>query len=207
VLDLDAHGELPAEWRDLPGVNDGRDVLAWICGAAGMDWPQTCTVTTPSGGWHLYFTAPEDSAIRNSASLIGPQVDVRAAGGYVVGPGSVVNGKPYEVLHDDEPAPLPRWIARLLEPRAELRNGVTQFAPSGQPGKRLEGLLRTVANAKRGTRNETLFWSASRAAEMTAAGHADERDVAAQLLAAAVAIGLSEQEAMRTITSAMRGNR
>lgn len=209
VLDLDAHGELPAEWRELGGVNDGRDVLAQICEWAGMDWPQTYTVATPSAGWHLYFTAQANSAIRNSASLIGPQVDVRAAGGYVVGAGSAVGGKAYEVLYDDPPAPLPAWIARLLapEPRPESSDGIGRFAPSGEPGKRLEGLLRTVSGAKPGTRNDTLFWAASRAAEMTAAGHADVRDTARQLLGAAVSVGLSEQESLRTITSAMKGTR
>jgi len=207
VLDLDAHEELPAEWRELPGVNDGRDVLAWICDAAGMDWPSTHTVATPSGGWHLYFAAPEAPVIRNSVALVGPQVDVRAAGGYVVGAGSVVGGRAYELIYDDEPASLPAWIARLLEPRPERVHGVNQFTPSGQPGKRLEGLLRTVAAAKPGTRNVTLHWAACRAAEMTAAGLADERDVAAQLLASAVAAGLPETEAMRTITSAMKGTR
>lgn len=205
VLDLDAHGELPDDWRELPGVNDGKDVLAQICEWAGMDWPQTYTVATPSGGWHLYFTAAADSAIRNSASLIGPQVDVRANGGYVVGAGSTVGGKPYEVLHDDEPAPLPAWIGRLLEPRAEKTNGVRQFTPSGQPGKRLDGLLRTVAAAKPGKRNVTLHWAGCRVAEMVTAGQVDERDAARQLLDAAAAAGLAEPESKRTITSAMKG--
>lgn len=206
VLDLDAHGELPEDWR-LPGVNDGKDVFAQICEWAGMDWPATHTVATPRAGWHLYFVVPADSVIRNSVSVIGPQVDVRAAGGYVVGAGSTVGGKPYEALYDDDPAPLPEWIARIIEPRPELCNAITQFTPSGEPGKRLEGLLRTVSGAKAGTRNDTLFWAASRAAEMTAAGHADVRDTARQLLDAAVSVGLSEQESMRTITSAMKGTR
>jgi hypothetical protein len=207
VLDLDAHGELPAEWGELPGVNDGKDVLAQICDWAGMDWPATHTVATPSAGWHLYFAAPGNSGIRNSASLIGPQIDVRAAGGYVVGAGSTVGGRAYDTLYDDEPAALPAWIARLLEPRTEKASAVGRFTPSGQPGKRLDGLLRAVAAAKPGTRNGTLFWAASRAAEMTAAGQADAREAAAQLLAAAAAAGLAEPESMRTITSAMKGTR
>lgn len=203
VIDLDTHGELPAEWRQLPGVNDGKDVLALVCEWAGMDWPSTYTVATPSGGWHLYFTAPASSGIRNSASLIGPQVDVRAAGGYVIAAGSTVESRAYEVLYDDEPAPLPRWIARLLEPRPESAKAAGQFSPSGQHGKRLDGLLRSVAIAKPGTRNDTLFWAASRAAEMPG----DTRAAAGRLLVAAVSAGLPEKESMRTITSAMKGTR
>jgi hypothetical protein len=209
VVDLDMPKpgkELPEDWQ-LPGINDGKYVFAQICEWAGMDWPSTYTVATPSGGWHLYFTVPAGSEIRNSASMIGPQVDIRAAGGYVIAAGSVVGGKAYEVLYDDEPAPLPAWIARLVEPRGEATSSGVQFALSGQPGKRLDGLLRTVSAAKPGTRNDTLFWAASRIAEMTAAGDADARDAAQQLLAAAVSAGLSEQEAMRTIASATKGTR
>lgn len=207
VVDLDAHGELPPDWRELPGVNDGKDVLVQICEWAGMDWPQTYTVATPSDGWHMYFTAPAGSNIRNSASLIGPQVDVRANGGYVVGAGSVTTAGAYEVLYDEPVIELPRWIARLLEPKPELPNGVRQFTPSGQPGKRLEGVLRTVATAKEHTRNDTLHWGACRVAEMVTAGEADARDAALQLLAAAVSIGLPEDEAKRTIRSGMKGSR
>ena len=46
VLDLDNHGELPEEWQ-LPGVHDGRDVLAQLCEWAGQPWPSTYMVATP----------------------------------------------------------------------------------------------------------------------------------------------------------------
>jgi len=203
VVDLDAHGELPEEWQELPGVHDGKDVLVQICDWAGQPWPTTYTVATPSGGWHLYFAAPQGSGIRNSASLIGPQVDVRGTGGYVVAAGSAVGGGAYEVITEDDPAPLPEWIARLLSPKAaqpDRRPGGHGSAPG-----RLAGLLRAVEQAKPGTRNETLFWAASRAAEMVAEGKAGDGDVVGQLVEAAAAAGLSEPEARRTIASAMRG--
>jgi hypothetical protein len=203
VLDLDAHGELPEDWRQLPGVNDGKDVLAQICEWAGMDWPATYTVATPSSGWHLYFAAPADSMIRNSASLIGPQVDVRAGGGYVVGAGSVVNGTAYEAIAEDDPAPLPEWIGRLLAPKPAPQP--ERAGRSGTPDGRLAGLLRTVQQARPGTRNETLFWAASRAAEMVSERKADAGDIAVQLAGAAAAAGLPEVEARRTIASALRG--
>jgi hypothetical protein len=204
VLDLDAHGELPEDWRRLPGVTDGKDVLAQICEWAGMDWPATYTVATPSGGWHLYFTSPDGAAIRNSASMTGPQVDVRAQGGYVVGAGSAVGDAAYEVIYDQAPVPLPEWIARLLAP-APART-VARPIRHGTAGGRLAGLLRTVEQAQQGTRNERLFWAASRAAEMVAVGSADAREVTEQLVAAAVSAGLPDAEARRTIASAMRGD-
>jgi len=207
VVDLDCHGHLPDEWRKLFGVHDGRDVLAQLCEWAGQPWPSTHMVATPSGGWHLYFTAPEGCEIRNSASQLGPLVDVRAAGGYVVGAGSVVGGKPYEVLDDQDPAPLPAWIHRLLTRRPSAGDVPGHGDPPlerGSPGGRLQGLLRTVETAPVGRRNDALFWAANRAREMAAAGEFHSFRAVALLLDAAIAAGLAEAEARKTIASAMR---
>ena len=55
--------------------------------------PDTFTVATPSGGEHRYFSVPKGTGLKNSASELGPGVDVRANGGYVVAPGSELVGK------------------------------------------------------------------------------------------------------------------
>ena len=203
VLDLDCHGLLPDEWQAEPGVRDGRDVLAALAEWAGQPWPSTHWVATPSGGWHLYFRAPDGPVIRNSASLIGPQIDVRGAGGYVVGGGSVVGGKPYTVINDQPPAPLPGWLARMLTRRAETSCSPGPRRGGGLPA-RLAGLVRTVETALPGGRNDALYWAACRAAELEDAG---PEPVTAELLAAALTAGLTEREARRTIASAMGGGR
>jgi Bifunctional DNA primase/polymerase, N-terminal len=172
VLDLDCHGELPGDWQ-LPGIRDGRDVLAQLCEWAGQPWPVTHWVATPSGGWHLYFTAPEGSEIRNSAGLIGPQIDVRARGGYVVGAGSAVDGKPYEVVDDQDPAPLPGWLARMLTRKPEPPSAAR--APAAAAA-RLRGLADTVRAGKKGDRTGPLVWAAHRLAEMIADGKASPDD-------------------------------
>jgi hypothetical protein len=205
VLDLDAHSELPEEWR-LPGLHDGRDVLAQLAEWAGQPWPSTYWVLTPSGGWHLYFRAPEGSQIRNSASLLGPQVDVRAAGGYVVGAGSVVDGKAYELLDDCDPEPLPAWLCRLLSP-SPSRSASPSPSRSASPSGRLAALVRTVETARVSQRNDTLYWAACRAREMADAGELGTEGATAFLVSAAVAAGLPEREARRTIASAMGGDR
>jgi hypothetical protein len=66
--------------------------------------PATATVRTGSGGLHLYFTWPDGTDIRNSASgALGPGIDVRGAGGFVVAPPSVhPNGHPYQWIDEDE---------------------------------------------------------------------------------------------------------
>ena len=51
-----------------------------------LDLPlDTLTVRTPGGGLHLYFNGPD---VANSVDRIAPGIDIRSAGGYVVGPGS-----------------------------------------------------------------------------------------------------------------------
>ncbi|MDX3280994.1 bifunctional DNA primase/polymerase, partial [Streptomyces scabiei] len=50
--------------------------------------PETVVVLTPSGGRHIWLTGPPDVVVPNSASRLAPGIDIRGAGGYLVGPGS-----------------------------------------------------------------------------------------------------------------------
>ena len=92
VVDLDCGKPLTSPWDAMSGIVDGQDVLAVLCERHDPEWPSwpdwrsTYTVQTPSGGWHLYFKATSDE-IRNSTAKLGPLIDIRAAGGYVVGAG------------------------------------------------------------------------------------------------------------------------
>lgn len=99
---------------------DGADTLRALCAAARRPWPDTFTVATPHGGLHLYFRAPA-GVIVPSAIARWPGIDVRAPGrhrgGYLVGPGSVVDERPYLVRRDRPIAPLPGWLATRLSRR------------------------------------------------------------------------------------------
>ena len=78
---------------------------------------ETVTAKTGGGGWHLYFHhAPN---VRNSAGTVGPGIDVRGEGGYVVAPPSIrtyhTGGSCYSWVKgrgpgdiDIQPAPL--WL-------------------------------------------------------------------------------------------------
>jgi hypothetical protein len=72
--------------------------------------PATFTVGTPGGGRHLYFKGSLPSTVRK----LGRGIDTRGVGGYVLIPPSIVHGKPYTVLHDIDPAPVPAWIVSVL---------------------------------------------------------------------------------------------
>ena len=74
--------------------------------------PPTFQVATGKGR-HYYFKYPDGFEIRNKADAR-LKIDVRADGGYVVGPPSVhPNGGTYQFVHDasiTEPADLPKWL-------------------------------------------------------------------------------------------------
>ncbi len=92
---------------------------------AELDLPfealDTFTVNTPSGGKHVYYKLDGDS--RNTAELLGPGIDTRGDGGYVVGPGSTLtdgakDGQPggkYNGMGLDNPLrPAPDSLASRL---------------------------------------------------------------------------------------------
>lgn len=60
--------------------------------------PTSLRVRTPSGGVHVYLSVPLNTEIHNIVDLDGyPGIDVRAEGGYVVGPGSIIGSRKYEI--------------------------------------------------------------------------------------------------------------
>jgi bifunctional DNA primase/polymerase-like protein/AAA domain-containing protein len=66
------------------GKNGSASFAALDLPAESLD---TFTVETPSGGRHVYFKGPD---VTNSRDDLGSGLDVRTAGGYVVGPGSTL---------------------------------------------------------------------------------------------------------------------
>jgi len=216
VLDLDCHGELPLPWRDEPGVTDGKDVAAALAERAGQLWPTTHMVATPSGGWHLYYLAPAGAGIRNSAGKLGPLIDVRASGGYVVGAGSVTDVGTYEILSDpDEPVePLPAWLLSLLtapvSEMSECPNGIASTPGLHSPRyaqAALEGELANVISAAEGIRNVTLNNAALKLGQLCVARQLDSAEVTMLLTDAALAAGLPAGEVRATIASGMRAAR
>jgi hypothetical protein len=76
--------------------------------------PDTYTVRTPSGGYHLYFNHP-GKPVYCSAGVLGPGVDIRGDGGIVHAPGSVRTDGVYEVINDVAIADAPEWLlSRVL---------------------------------------------------------------------------------------------
>jgi hypothetical protein len=98
------------------------------CGAASLRHfvglhgalPYTFITLTGGGGLQAFFKYPSGVKIENSASKIGPGLDVRGDGGQVLLPGSLhKSGKRYAALDLDAPiAEAPQWlIDEIMKPR------------------------------------------------------------------------------------------
>lgn len=128
---------------DVPGAGGHKADGAKSLAAAGIEIPATPLVAvTPSGGTHCYYSKPADgSDVRNGANVRGLDgVDVRSAGGYVVAPGSVVNGRPYTwrdgVPDGFSPSDLPPFPASLLRRTDAEQEGAEQEPPPLFPWSR-----------------------------------------------------------------------
>jgi hypothetical protein len=167
--------------------------------------PATPTVSTGSGGAHLYFD-PHGLQVTNSAGRLGPGLDVRGDGGYVIAPPSRhASGTAYRWNQLSLPVPaLPARLARTLtrtpEPRAlpSHRGGMRAWAEAV-----LDEQVRAVRTAAEGTRNDTLNRAAFRLGRLAARGDVDPQRARSELERAARAAGLGQREAARTTDSGL----
>lgn len=83
--------------------------------------PETVQAETGGGGTHLWFKMP-GVEVRNSAGVLGPGLDIRGEGGYVIVPPSKHPQGQYRWVispFESTPAEGPRWLTNLLHtPRA-----------------------------------------------------------------------------------------
>jgi len=115
VLDIDCKGDA-----------DGEVSLAALEREHG-ELPETWTVTTPSGGKHLWFTLPGGMAPPANAKPASG-IDVRSGNGYVLLPPSATAGGAYRVASD-----APSAVAELPAPWARLLdNPVRERADGGE---------------------------------------------------------------------------
>jgi Bifunctional DNA primase/polymerase, N-terminal len=193
VVDLDGAQGL-ATWAQLEATHDAAPTLE----------------QTTGGGVHLLFTYPDDGVtLGNSAGRLGPGVDTRGEGGYILAAPSLhPSGRRYAwVDATREPAPCPPWLVDLLTARPDPPPRPARPGPEpGGDGRllaRFEGLLDLLAAATEGTRNSRLYWAACRLRELQQQGAPG--GWAELLVAGGTAAGLPEPEARRTVRSALQG--
>ena len=74
----------------------------------GKELPRTRTNGTANGGQHIILSV--EASVRQGANVLGPGLDIRSRGGYIVAPGSTIDGKAYRTLNDAPIAPAPQWL-------------------------------------------------------------------------------------------------
>ncbi|MCC7542741.1 MAG: bifunctional DNA primase/polymerase [Deltaproteobacteria bacterium] len=177
---------------------------------------ETATSHTGGGGRHLVWRWPADRDVRCSASRIGPGLDVRGTGGYVVVPPSRhPSGRRYQWIScvrrfADAPAWLlgivapvrPTGPARAPIPPAEripaLRNRVDRWVHHGAWRE-----IEAVEMATEGGRNARLNAAAHALGRYVGGGLLDRAEVVARLTAAAETCGLGARETAKTIASGL----
>ncbi len=123
--------------------------------------PETVTSQTGSGGLHLLFSHP-GLRVPNSAGALGPGLDVRGDGGYIVAPPSLhACGRRYTwdgALHPltMKPAPMPVWLKdKMLRPERGIlaafpKSPLSTLVMTGvREGQRNSSLARLVGHLLR----------------------------------------------------------
>ncbi|MGH3824574.1 MAG: bifunctional DNA primase/polymerase [Pseudonocardiaceae bacterium] len=194
VVDLDTRksGEgVPAPLARL-GIDSGAAVLRALARLHHTTITPTYTVSTPSGGWHLYYTAPAGARLRNTQALLGWKIDTRAHGGYVVAPGCPVPPSGYALTDDRDPAELPSWLHQALTPKPPPAPPAPAVAaatnPSGYALAALRGEAQRVRTAPPGQHNALLCRAAYALGQLVGAQLLTEATARAELTTAAQAL-------------------
>ena len=122
---------------DVDGA-EGEDTLGRLIRDHGA-LPETLESKTGRG--RQIFFRIEGVQIHNSAGKLGPGLDIRGAGGYVVLPPSIhPNGQVYAWMRKTRPALLPDWLVSLLVEESPLTDEVGGTIPRGQRNSTLTSI-------------------------------------------------------------------
>ncbi len=142
VLDIDVKPEA-----------SGIDTLE----ALGVMHPETPTAHTPRGGVHCLFKHP-GGGVPNSAGKIGPLLDVRGDGGYIVAPPGP--GRYWDPVLDAEMplADMPAWMVPTAPAPSPTRSARPQKRErlSAYAEKALDGAVEAIVSAPDGQQRSTL---------------------------------------------------
>jgi hypothetical protein len=129
---------------DIDPRHDGDQSLTALEHECAL--PETWRTLTGGGGEHIVFSCPDGVAIKNysptpgSIPPLGPGIDIRSSGGYIVAPPSRhISGRRYEFSVDHHPqdtplAPLPGWLVERLMVRCATPSIAGGATPEPTPG-------------------------------------------------------------------------
>ncbi|MET8133712.1 bifunctional DNA primase/polymerase [Streptomyces sp. NPDC005251] len=202
VVDLDT-----LKPKDKAGTPDGAANFRALCERAGQALPATRRIRTPSGGEHLYFTAPSGVRFTNTTGTLIPKVDTRAWGGQVVAPGSQTSHGPYTLLDDSPVTDLPAWLQKALTaPRRRVTAPVLPVLTrdtSRYATAVLQREVAAVATTAEGGRQAELLRAVRAVGRFVAWGDLDRTTVEAAFTCGGESAGLSPAECRATIRKAL----
>ena len=151
---------------------DDAPAFMGFCDQHGITLAETWTVTTPSGGRHLYHQ--HRAGIRNRVKAI-PGLDVRNDGGYVLAPGNPGYAwAPGLNPHNADLAPFPEALVPFLTAKATPDHAPVEGVPEG---KRNDTLTRLAGAMRRQGATEPVILAALRKANSTYRPPLDDDEV------------------------------
>jgi hypothetical protein len=90
------------------------------------DFPETMTSNTQGGGQHLFYVMRAGEPLKNGTHKLGPGVDVKTDGGYVMMPGSTIEGRSYTRANDAPIVFAPAWIVE------QCKNAMPKSSAAGK---------------------------------------------------------------------------
>lgn len=98
---------------DIDMKRDRDGMASWFALYGGFD---TLAVRSPSGGLHLYYTGAN---VALNQGALGAGLDIRSHHGYVLAPGSTIDGVPYRVEIDQPMTQAPAVVIAKCKPPGE----------------------------------------------------------------------------------------
>lgn len=170
------------------------------------EFPPTPAARTGSGGRHYWFVHP-GLPVPNSAGRLGPGIDVRGDGGYVIAPPSLHPSGSYVWEAAPPLAELPAWVLDLarttLRPRPATTAEVVVHDAGPWARAALAGELGRVRGSAPGSRNNTLNRAAFALGQLVGGGHLSDDQVRCALVEAGLSCGLRPHEATATVASGL----
>ncbi|MGA7869389.1 MAG: bifunctional DNA primase/polymerase [Candidatus Binatus sp.] len=151
VIDVDLRAAGDSTWAELKtelNIND-----------------DTAQALSGSGGPHVYYRLPAGVRVPSRSNALGPGVDVKSAGGYVIAPPSRhFTGGEYvwEVGHQITETPIAELPAPLVERLRDKTNEDRPHTTGGEGNDKPTGfdLLRALSGVPEGARNDQIFRAA-----------------------------------------------